>query len=605
MKHIDLFSGIGGFSLACEWAGIETILFCECDKFCQKVLNKHWPDVPCIEDVNNVQEILKVCQEYARGANNQRLPKDNLIASHVKQFKQESGEIRNERITERYKESGAIARKRKSSNTTGASVCVVENQHSSSLQSTISTITEMPKDGSISHKHGNSSGLEDSPMTTKSSVTTAITQEQTTAFAPTNEAKNEQIITDPKISKRRLPFGKKKAYTRLGIYDQLLLTAGFPCQPFSNAGRKRGASDSRFLWPQTLAVIESVKPNWIILENVPGILNMVFPDSEIGVASQTTLFGVENDEICDYSTISGRIDSDLRQAGYETVWLVIPACGVGAPHRRDRVWIVANRQGNGCQRGATTQRWEKQDRFGRNEMGIEFVRQDSHVADTSEQRLAFGHWDKDRRRSIRQERQTATTSNIDVPNWSENWYEVATRFCRVDARIPDRLDGFISQDEAMRAMQIYYDSAALGERETGYNLCEQKVLLKQLLWSMGRIAEPKSEQGGRAETRTAAYPNNRELCEVQGNGKFTAPPQGQEHREQFIRELSDSLSAMPLNRTHGRSDMGSSSDEEKLRGDGSKVENRVDRLKSLGNAIVPQVAHQLIKAICEIEDAER
>ena len=54
MKHMDLFSGIGGFALACEWAGIETIGFCEMDKFCQRVLKKHWPNVEIVEDVNDL-----------------------------------------------------------------------------------------------------------------------------------------------------------------------------------------------------------------------------------------------------------------------------------------------------------------------------------------------------------------------------------------------------------------------------------------------------------------------------------------------------------------------------------------------------------------------
>ena len=56
MKHLDLFSGIGGFALACQWAGIETIGFVEIDKYCQKVLRKHWPNVPIVEDIRNVKE---------------------------------------------------------------------------------------------------------------------------------------------------------------------------------------------------------------------------------------------------------------------------------------------------------------------------------------------------------------------------------------------------------------------------------------------------------------------------------------------------------------------------------------------------------------------
>jgi len=56
MKHLDLFSGLGGFSLACQWAGIETIGFVEIDKYCQKILRKHWPNVPIVEDIRDVKE---------------------------------------------------------------------------------------------------------------------------------------------------------------------------------------------------------------------------------------------------------------------------------------------------------------------------------------------------------------------------------------------------------------------------------------------------------------------------------------------------------------------------------------------------------------------
>ncbi len=324
LKHIDLFSGIGGFSLACEWAGIETILFCECDKFCQKVLKKHWLGVPIIEDVNNVEEIKQVIAN----------------ATSTRGKRQRRGKGDSTRDTARLSRCD----------------------------------------------------------------------------------------------------------------DSLLLTAGFPCQPFSNAGRKRGSSDDRYLWPQTLAVIEAVKPDWIILENVPGILNMVFPDSEVSVASQTTLFGVENDEICDYSTISGRIESDLRQAGYETVWLVIPACGVGAPHRRDRVWIVANarqqrERGEGSRLGSeqlighTPEQWTTE--------GNRPANTDSHVTNTTEQGLEGAEPERPVPRRC-------VTQCDSIPGWSENWYEVATRFCRMDARIPDRVDRLKSLGNAI-VPQVAYE----------------------------------------------------------------------------------------------------------------------------------------------------
>ena len=93
-----------------------------------------------------------------------------------------------------------------------------------------------------------------------------------------------------------------------------LLTGGFPCQPFSVAGKRRGAADDRAIWPEMLRVIREAKPTWIIGENVAGIVTM------------------ELDNIL----------SDLEGIGYSAWPLVIPACAVDARHRRDRVWIVAH-----------------------------------------------------------------------------------------------------------------------------------------------------------------------------------------------------------------------------------------------------------------------
>jgi len=94
-----------------------------------------------------------------------------------------------------------------------------------------------------------------------------------------------------------------------------LLTGGFPCQPFSVAGKRRGAEDDRAIWPEMLRVIREAKPTWIIGENVFGIVTM------------------ELDNIL----------SDLESLGYSAWPLVIPACAVDARHRRDRVWIIARR----------------------------------------------------------------------------------------------------------------------------------------------------------------------------------------------------------------------------------------------------------------------
>ena len=100
-----------------------------------------------------------------------------------------------------------------------------------------------------------------------------------------------------------------------------LLTGGFPCQPFSVAGKQRGKDDDRYLWPEMLRVIREARPAWIIGENVAGIVNLAL------------------DQVC----------ADLEGEGYEVEPIIIPACGVDAPHKRDRVWIVANAKSFGIQ----------------------------------------------------------------------------------------------------------------------------------------------------------------------------------------------------------------------------------------------------------------
>jgi len=98
-----------------------------------------------------------------------------------------------------------------------------------------------------------------------------------------------------------------------------LLTGGFPCQPFSVAmqSQRKGKEDVRYLWPEMLRVIQEARPTWIIGENVVGIVNMAL------------------DQVC----------TDLEGEGYEVEPIIIPACSVGANHKRDRVWIVANSGG--------------------------------------------------------------------------------------------------------------------------------------------------------------------------------------------------------------------------------------------------------------------
>ena len=123
-----------------------------------------------------------------------------------------------------------------------------------------------------------------------------------------------------------------------------ILTGGFPCQPFSSAGRRLGTDDDRYLWPEMLRVIRQIQPTFVIGENVAGILSMVQPGEEVKVGSTTSLFE-ENDDIYQKKQefVVETVCSDLEREGYSVQPFVIPACAVGAPHQRDRVWFVARR----------------------------------------------------------------------------------------------------------------------------------------------------------------------------------------------------------------------------------------------------------------------
>jgi DNA (cytosine-5)-methyltransferase 1 len=126
-------------------------------------------------------------------------------------------------------------------------------------------------------------------------------------------------------------------------WDPNELTAvcgGFPCQPASVAGKRAGQTDARWLWPHMFRIIAEVQPDWVIAENVPGLLSLPFPVSEVRLVDQKTAEWMEGsvfEDIC----------QNLEEIGYEVQAFVIPSGAVGALHYRERVWILANSNRNG------------------------------------------------------------------------------------------------------------------------------------------------------------------------------------------------------------------------------------------------------------------
>jgi len=103
-----------------------------------------------------------------------------------------------------------------------------------------------------------------------------------------------------------------------------VLSGGFPCQPFSLAGKRKGTEDDRHLWPEMLRAIREIQPAWVVGENVFGLVNW------------------------SGGLVFEQVQTDLEAEGYEVQSFILPACGIDAPHKRERVWIVANTNGTNC-----------------------------------------------------------------------------------------------------------------------------------------------------------------------------------------------------------------------------------------------------------------
>jgi DNA (cytosine-5)-methyltransferase 1 len=254
-----------------------------------------------------------------------------------------------------------------------------------------------------------------------------------------------------------------------------LLTGGFPCQPFSSAGKQRGKDDDRYLWPEMLRVIQEARPTWIVGENVAGII------------------GLALDQVC----------SDLEACGYEVEPIIIPACGVDAPHRRDRVWIMGNAKFNG------------------------------HSA--SQKRSGLLHKSEEQTRQI--EKWKSSGASCSPQNVADSKCDAEGSAYRQDER------------ESQRGRQ---NQNIIERNEVGSNLAD----------------------GG----KDVAYTNGGQFSQCESQGQQIQMPCQSGERVCGVRWLAEPGLGRLAN----------------------GIPNRVAKLKGLGNAIVPQVAYQIIKGIREL-----
>ena len=203
------------------------------------------------------------------------------------------------------------------------------------------------------------------------------------------------------------------AYGPRNLDGSISSPAASPCQPFSQAGRRKGTDDHRYLWPEMLRVIREFKPQRVIGENVAGLL--------------TWNDGLVLETVC----------TDLEAEGYEVQPFIIPAVAVNAPHRRDRVWIVACHTDSNGRTGGN----EKIDATkGRQSPLDNLTGRHSENSDDASDASDKGLERNERELKTKGcDRQFSGEGSDEGGSWNENWLEVATRLCTLDDGLPNGL----------------------------------------------------------------------------------------------------------------------------------------------------------------------
>jgi DNA (cytosine-5)-methyltransferase 1 len=322
-----------------------------------------------------------------------------------------------------------------------------------------------------------------------------------------------------------------------------LICGGIPCQPFSLAGKQKGKEDDRHLWPYMYAIVKSKKPTWVIVENVGGFVNVAL------------------DDVC----------LDLETQGYATQSFIIPACSVEAPHKRDRIWIL----------GKYTSEFEKP------LVDTDSIRPHEHKTTEEE---------SSRRGS---ETSTTTTSN-DVANSKE-----------LEDHEHDNGER-TQQDREHRVSQQPGGEGSLGGTE---DVADPKLVSSDSISDSGSNTKTESEQGQKTGNldrssgrQDVAYSNSEGL---EGSEEAGDTQKSREEREQLASRQDSSLS-----KGHTQSELGGVADGIPTRLDGhlgferepniprvaTGIPDRVNRLKALGNSIVPQIVYNIGLAILEEEE---
>ena len=356
-----------------------------------------------------------------------------------------------------------------------------------------------------------------------------------------------------------------------------IITGGFPCQPFSVAGKQKGTSDDRYLWPEMFRIIKELKPRWVIGENVKGITNI-----QDGMVFET---------VC----------TDLEGEGYEVRAFNIPAAGVGAPHRRERIWIVAHRKKSMVnadnvrleQHNETkkeTSRWRTSTTFEptsdvadtiSNDKGREISRsneeergiQEEHRQDDSSARITSrtssirqtnnGHEDmEDSRRTLQQGTELRETNEDEVRKGYANQYQRS---------------GSPSESNVANTEGYRWNSKTQSEMD------EKKNRRKE-----GRRFNDSSEDVANAEQSRSSSESIRNI----GSLEEESSREKERGNQSSIRTSTRSTDVANSSWWQSEPDVGRVA---------HGIPGRVHRLKALGNSIIPKIAEEIGNAIIKAE----
>ena len=389
-------------------------------------------------------------------------------------------------------------------------------------------------------------------------------------------------------------------YEKTGLRTVDVISGGFPCQPFSVAGKRRGAEDDRYLWPEMLRVISELRPTWVVGENVAGIINM---------ALDTVL-------------------ADLEGEGYTVQAFIIPACSVDAPHRRDRCAIVAHANDRQCvsedeaiQAGWVAACDGSRDVAYPESIGLQRKRPCWEQAGKprpekaqSERRCDVLSDADNGGRFLRRERELPAVEETQGQrtNHGGRAPEYATgEWWPAEPNVGRGLDGFSCWLDGIGGLS---DEAKERAGEILRNLREETVA-ETVQWTIGRfnsisqaevllafLCEYEEECNGSRISLESRTISERKLRDLWRTIEFARTSHRREYHSQLAREYSDTLFRL----SHGAPSLMSEAWEDNTWENGIErvatgVPSRVDRLKCLGNAVVPQQFYPVFQAIADIE----